>query len=200
MLPYTSLLIKVILGAALGAFSVPAPVSAESAIIAAPEVSAIPFYSQFSDVSSSEWQKKSCGVVSLAMIIDWYSPGATTPETLLWEGLSSGAYINNAGWSHQGLIGLARKYGLTGSAHDLSGISKEAAFAELSEYLKVGPIIASVHYKFDPLNPIPHLVVISGATDDSVRYSDPAEKSGNQEIPLEKFLLAWKKRFIAFHR
>ena len=56
-----------------------------------------------------------------------------------------------------------------------------------------------MHYKLDPTNPIPHLVVVNGVEGDTVYYSDPADKSGGESISIDKFKKAWKKRYIAIH-
>lgn len=156
----------------------------------------VPFYSQFMDITSSKWQKVGCGVVSLAMVIDYYKPDTVSVNTLLSQGIASGAYLQNAGWTYKGLIALGNKYGLEGTSHDLGKTGKEAAFAQFKTYLEDGPVIASVHYKFDPKSTIPHLVVIDGIDGDTLHYNDPAAKSGNKTISTADFLKAWKKRFI----
>lgn len=156
----------------------------------------VPFYSQFKDIQSPTWQKVGCGVTSLAMVIGFYNPNVVTVNTLLKEGIASGAYLQSAGWTYAGLIGLSEKYGLEGNSYDLGKSNSAAAFDELKTYLKDGPVIASVHYKFDPKSTIPHLVVINGLDNGMVNSNDPAAKSGNREISVADFLKAWKKRFI----
>lgn len=167
-----------------------APVAKPSAI------AQVPFYSQFVNISSPKWQKVGCGVTSLAMIIDYYKPKATTVDSLLGEAVKAGAYIPDAGWSHAGLVNASKKYGLTGSVYDLSGSSSTAALASLSASLASGPVIASVHYKLDPANPIPHLIVVNGIKSGVVYYNDPAAKSGQGSISSDAFMKAWKKRYI----
>ncbi|MEK7590416.1 MAG: C39 family peptidase [Patescibacteria group bacterium] len=156
----------------------------------------VPFYSQFSDISAPEWRKLSCGIADLAMIINFYKPGAVSADILLQEGIAAGAFIDDAGWSHQGLVNLARAYGLTGSTHDLSNLDMDAAFVELEKFLKNGPVIASVYYTFDPNSPIPHLVVVNGVKDGEVYYNDPAGQGANEKISIVDFMRGWKKRFI----
>lgn len=159
-------------------------------------VYSVPFFSQFADISASEWKKVGCGITSLAMLIDFYEPEAVTVDELLKQGIADGAYISDAGWSHAGLINLSHKYGLKGESHDLSGSTMDEAFATLTAELKDGPVMASVHYTFTPTNPIPHIVVVSGVRDGKVYYNDPAEKSGGGSISIAKFQGAWKKRYI----
>lgn len=160
-------------------------------------VPVVPFYSQFDDVSDPGWKKLSCGIADLAMLIEYYKPGSiTSVDTLLSEGINSGAYIQSAGWSHQGLANLAVSYGLEGRTYDLSYMSMDAAYSELEKYLTTGPIIASVYYKFEYGHPIPHLVVINGVDGNTVYYNDPATDSGNKSLSVDAFKSAWKKRFI----
>lgn len=157
----------------------------------------VPFYSQFKDITSPSWQKVGCGIASLAMIIDHYADeNAIDVDALLEAGIKSGAYVTDAGWSHAGLIALARPYGLSGQSHSLSHLSLSDAFATLTSVLKDGPVMVSVHYTFEPTNPIPHLVVVNKVEDDRIYYNDPAEPTGNNSISIEKFKRAWKKRYI----
>lgn len=156
----------------------------------------VPFYSQFADISSTAWQKVGCGIAGLAMLIDFYSDEAVSVDTLLQRGIAAGAYLDSAGWIHSGLIGLSKAYGLGGESRSLAGLSMADAFAELEAELINGPVMASVHYTFEPTNPIPHLVVINGVKDGKVFYNDPAEVSGGGSLSIEKFQRAWKKRYI----
>lgn len=156
----------------------------------------VPFYSQFHDISAPEWQKLGCGIADLAMLIEFYKPGGVSVDTLLQEGIASGAYINGAGWSHGGLVLLAEKYGLSGGAYDFSLLNIDAAFLKLEASLSEGPVIASVYYKIEPGNPIPHLIVVNGIDGDRVYYNDPSSGRGGESVSVNDFKQAWKKRFI----
>lgn len=160
-------------------------------------IATVPFYSQFADITAPEWKKIGCGIASLAMLINYYESDTVSVDALLGEGIKANAYISNAGWSHAGLIGLSKKYGLSGSSQDLARLNMSDAFTALKKVLRDGPVMVSVHYTFDPKNPIPHLVVINGVKDGKVFYNDPAEKSGGNSISIEQFQSAWKKRYIA---
>lgn len=157
----------------------------------------VPFYSQFTDITAPEWQKIGCGIASLAMLIDFYSPGEITVDNLLAEGIASNAYISSAGWSHAGLIQLAKNYGLSGEAVYMTDQSMSAAFSSLEKALEEGPVMVSVHYTFKPTNPIPHLAIVTGVENGKVHYNDPAEDSADGTISIEQFKSAWKKRYIA---
>ena len=94
------------------------------------------------------------------------------------------------------MIEVAQKYGLEGNGYDLGNSSSKNALAKLKTSLADGPVIASVHYKFDPKSAIPHLVVIDGIDENTVYYNDPAAKSGEKQIATTDFLKGWKQRFI----
>jgi ABC-type bacteriocin/lantibiotic exporter with double-glycine peptidase domain len=162
-------------------------------VLAVPEV---PFYSQINDISAADWRKVGCGIASLAMLIEFYEPGEVSVDALLNQGIASGAYLKNAGWTHKSLALLSGKYGLKGTPYDLSPSGMDTAFARLEASLKEGPVIASVYHTFDPKSPIPHLVVINGIEGDLVYYNDPAKDSGGNAITVADFKRGWKKRFI----
>ena len=93
------------------------------------------------------------------MLIDFYKP-AVSVDTLLAQGIAEGAYLQNAGWTYNGLISIGKKYGLDGASYDFGATNPKTALAKFKTYLADGPVIASVHYRFDPKSTIPHLVVI----------------------------------------
>lgn len=158
----------------------------------------VPFYSQFEDIASISWKKKSCGIASLAMIVNYYAPGTTTANRVLVQGIAAKAYIENIGWTYKGLISVARSYALVGQAFDYGTQGRAYAFSKLKSHLSEGPVMASVHYHFDPKSTIPHLVVLDGIDDTYVYYNDPAAKEGNKKILIDNFIAGWKKRFIVF--
>jgi len=171
------------------------PASDTTEKLTAPDV---PFYSQFEDIHDPRWQKIGCGIASLAMIINYYHPGAVSVDALLRQGINAGAYATNAGWKHRDLALLGERYGLEGKTYDLAKLDMKSAFAQFKETLEAGPAIASVHYKFDPKSTIPHLVVITGIVGDRVYYNDPSGSAAGEYISTSEFLAAWKKRYIAF--
>jgi predicted double-glycine peptidase len=165
-------------------------------IYAVPDIRSVPFFSQFVDISSLSWKKVGCGITGLAMIIEYYKPGTASVNTLLVAGIRDGAYLRGQGWSHAGLIKVSQRYGFSGKAHNLSKKPGFAAFAQLKEDAKNGPVLASVHYKMEPDNPIPHIVVINDIDNDTVYYNDPATIGGGTKIGIADFLKAWKRKFI----
>lgn len=131
------------------------------------------------------------------MIIDYYNQSKTSVNKLLGQGIAAGAFIENAGWSYSGLIKVSQQYGLTGTSSVLDGETMTTAFASLKKELANGPVIASVHYKFNPNSPLPHLVVIDGISGSTVYYNDPDDKHGEEQISVANFQKGWKKRYIA---
>jgi predicted double-glycine peptidase len=160
------------------------------------ESQTVPFYSQFTDITKPGWQKIGCGIASVAMLIDYYSDEHIDVDRLLERGIANNAYLSDAGWIHSGLIGLSQSYGLDGRSMSLAHLSSDAAVNELTKVLTDGPVMASVHYTFQPSNPIPHLVVINAITDGTVYYNDPAEAAGNGSLSIEQFKRGWKQRYI----
>lgn len=162
-----------------------------------PVIPTVPFFSQFKDIDSPKWQKAGCGITSLAMMIEYYKPDTVDVNTLLQEGLDDDAFSSKAGgWTYAGLIEVAEKYGLTGSSYDYMSDGSKVALAELRKSLSDGPVIASIHYKFQPNNKISHLIVVNGIDGDKVYYNDPAAPEGQLSVSLKTFLGAWKKRFV----
>jgi len=170
----------------------------ESEIVDSQSVPVVPFFSQFEDISPASWKKVGCGIASLAMLIEYYDPGVVVVDNLLQEGIEADAYLDDAGWTYAGLIGVSKKYGMGGQAYDLGNLSMEKAYGELLLELEEGPVMASVHYTFQKSNPIPHLVIINGIDDGKVYYNDPAEETGGGSVSVAQFQSAWKKRYIEF--
>lgn len=139
------------------------------------------------------------------MIFDYWHRGdesLASPEIdeLLKTGLEIGAYIENIGWSHPGLVEMARQYGYEGYNKDLAHIPPQEAWEELIEDLKKYPIMASVYKGLNPEIKSGHVVVVSGLDGPNIYINDPLEGSeerGKQIIPVEKFLAGWKQRYIA---
>jgi hypothetical protein len=158
-------------------------------------IRSVPFYSQFTDITNPAWKKVSCGIAGVAMLIDYYAPAVSADE-LLERGIASGAFLDDVGWTHAGLINLTKKYGLGGSSRDMAGWSMDEAFSQLETVVAEGPVMVSVYYTFVPGHPIPHLVVVNDIDGDTVYYNDPADMEGGGAISIDKFKPAWKKRYI----
>ena len=158
----------------------------------------VPHYSQFQDIPAIEWQSSGCGVASLAMALEFYKPkmGRVSVTNLILQALEFGAYQTNVGWKHKELAALAGLYGLTGKNYDLSELDNRSAFEQFKSVLADGPVIVSIHNKFNSKNTLGHLVVVTGIENDVVFYHDPAGNQKEKAISAGVFLGGWKKRFI----
>ncbi len=156
----------------------------------------VPSFSQISDISSVSWKQKGCGVADVAMIVEFYKPNTTSVQKVLEEGIKSGAYVKNVGWSHQGLASLALKYGLVGKTVDLSVEKNTTALKEFKEIVEEGPVIASIHRGFNPKSPNGHLIVVTGFDDELVYYNDPGKHYGIKTVAMTDFVKGWKKKLI----
>lgn len=152
----------------------------------------VPLYSQISDISSPNWKMKGCGVANVAMIVEFYKPNTTSVQKVLEEGIASGAYVKDVGWNHAGLAGLAKKHGLIGETYNFSSSDKETAFDKFQNILKEGPVIASIHRRFDPKNSNGHMVVVTGADEDFIYYNDPGKREGIRKVSVADFKKGWK--------
>lgn len=160
----------------------------------------VPPRSQYIAIHHHDWKNKSCGVVSVGMILLFYKK-IVDLNVLLEQGLKMRAFKEPVGWIHKGLARLARKYNLHAKTYDWSTNPLEEAFLKLFSFIEYGPVIASVHKNFDPQEG-GHLIVITGYKDGYVYYNEPASEKNQsikRKIPKEKFLNGWKRRIVALY-
>ncbi len=69
----------------------------------------VPYYSQYLDVGDKNWRPRACGVVCLKMLLGAQFVKTPSIDEMIRQGESIGAY-GPSGWTHEGLIALARKY------------------------------------------------------------------------------------------
>jgi ABC-type bacteriocin/lantibiotic exporter with double-glycine peptidase domain len=164
----------------------------------------IGFVSQHSDINDPTWRYRGCGIAALKMLMNYWQSeneacASPATEDLLQTGLALGAYLENIGWSHRGLINIAKKYGYNGYNVDEPNRNSEELYGEMSKVLEAMPLMASVYSKFDPSRGGGHIVVVSGTEGDDLIIYDPEELSsetGRTLISKDKFLNGWKKRYI----
>ncbi|MEK7640801.1 MAG: C39 family peptidase [Patescibacteria group bacterium] len=157
----------------------------------------VPFYSQFQDIPQVEWQSSACGIASMAMVMEFYKPKSVSVSNLLLQALDLGAYKPGIGWKHKELSALAGLYGLSGKNYDYMHLDNQTVFGKFKDFMKVGPVIVSIHNKFNPKATLGHIVVVTGMENGMIFYHDPA--SGNKiekKISEADFLKGWKRRFI----
>ena len=170
------------------------------------------------------WAKRVCGPASLATVIAYYfsknEPAVTESvnrvfkinesedlkklsefliDFIISDGVKNKAYIENVGWSHQGLIDTAVKhFGLRANRFDFAKENGEIAFEQMIKELKTAPVIASIYKNLNSQNG-GHLVVVFGIDDNNVLFADPDINNPNlieRKASIEEFKNGWKKRFI----
>lgn len=152
--------------------------------------------SQRLDFKKDEHKSKGCGIACLGMFIG----SGTDLDELFQTGVDIGAYTPGIGWRHAGLAELGRRFRFPRSQnYDLAALPDVEALKELETALVEGPIIASVHTEYDPLQTEGHLVVLVSLTDEEAEVMDPAAEQREgvlRRVPKDWFLAGWKKRFI----
>ncbi|HXV27247.1 MAG TPA: C39 family peptidase [Candidatus Paceibacterota bacterium] len=169
----------------------------------------VPFISQYQGITDPAWQWRGCGITALKMVMDFWHAGdsgnrTTDMETLFREGTRSGAYREGVGWSHAGLVALARAFGYEAYNRDWAPkgpTPKEpgAAFTELIRELESGPVLVSVFSGLNPARGGGHIVVMTGTESGLVYFSDPEqlnEREGVRVLAAEAFAQAFKARYV----
>lgn len=165
-----------------------------------------PFISQHS--LSEEWAYRGCGLVALKMVLDHWNlqdeRNRTVPvEELLRSAIVLGAYREGVGWSHSGLVEVAKSLGYDAFNRDLPkerpGIIPGDALMVLAEDIARGPVLASVWKNFDPEQKGGHIVVVYGVGEERISFLDPekqSEQEGKVECMKKDFLNGYKMRSI----
>ena len=169
----------------------------------------VPFFSQKTDIDKEYWQLRGCGITALKMVMHhWNTRGAIHAShsiaDLISHGQSINAYIPNIGWSHPGIVNVAKKFGYDGQNYDpvLSQTEIHIAFEQMLTELKKYPILASVFPNFDPTIKDGHIIVVTGFDGTNVHINNPVEKTptlGVKGLDLTSFLNGWKKRYIVIY-
>lgn len=149
---------------------------------------------QYENYFEKYWQKRIYGIISLALIIDYYQKKLPDIKELFKKALEIKGYIKNVGWRHQSLAELAKFYNLKGKNYDFSHLNEFDAFTVSFSFLKEGPFIASIYKNFNPKND-GHLIVINGFVKNKVYFTDPHNPK-KTKIDFEKFINGFKKRII----
>jgi ABC-type bacteriocin/lantibiotic exporter with double-glycine peptidase domain len=157
----------------------------------------VPHWGQYLDITADFWKGRSCGITSLAMILDYYGIKFDLAE-LIEQGVKIDNYNPAIGWKHQTIVDLAEKYGLSAHRTENETVENLVAALDADE-----PVIISIHKNWDPENG-GHLAVINGyfETDGKIEgfyVCDPVGapyKHKDQFIPIDKFNHGWKKRAI----
>jgi len=161
-------------------------------------------HSQLRDVSDPEWHKRSCGVASLKMVVQFVQPDTVLPslDVLIDEGVKQGAYLPSRGWDHRALAEFAEQYVCAATAYDWTALPPRTAFSYFLEDLARYPVIASVTKEFSPSED-GHLIVVTGIDAGNVWVNDPFRMTDEEmvyTVPLGHFEKCWTQRIIYITR
>ncbi len=157
-------------------------------------------YSQFLDIKSRKWREKSCGIIALKSVLEYWGEFVRAYK-LIREGLKIKAYIPGIGWKHAGLASLATRHGFKAKNFDWFKKNDVFAWKNLTKKLKGGPIIVSIYKNLKP-GTSGHLVVVTSIKNGFVHYNDPASRARRgvlKKASEKKFRRGWKKRIIVIY-
>jgi len=69
-----------------------------------------------SEEEATYWERSCCGILCLQMAVEYLKEKSYTTRELITKGQELGAYTDVNGWSHQGLVELAKQLGLEAKA------------------------------------------------------------------------------------
>lgn len=161
-------------------------------------------YSQHLDVVDKSWRPRACGIVALKTTMD--ELGARTPDIdrLITIGLELGAYQEEVGWRHQGLIDIAEQFDLRGQMYDWTDQPPDEAIEALRKILRENPhtTIASIGKDFKPENG-GHLIVLRCVMGQRILYYEPNSFSRlriKRWKGIDRFRAAWRQRIIVIQK
>lgn len=170
-------------------------------------IGGIPVVDQF-EASDKFWKYRACGVATLKMLLISQNKDLNQIhlDELVQEGVKLSAYIEDIGWRHQGLVNLAKKYGVTLTFQkEFFKTEKEKA-----EGLKIinkelrskRPVAVSVHPRFNGQEGS-HLILLVGMNlkINSVagyHIQDPYEGTRGHKyfVTKNEFLAGWRGGMI----
>lgn len=189
-------------------------------------VIAVPYYSQYRDVTDDSWKARACGAVCLKMVLEYFGRkrSLTVPsiDELIQEGIAIKA-TSEAGWVHTRIALLAHNHGFPAYNEEFRSVAvnyekqrfSESEHAEslmrygitkIAETVRAGrPVIVSVSKRFEHKE-LFHQVVLtgirgSGAAVEGFFYNDPdhdsPEEGTNRFVDLATFREHWR-RFAIF--
>lgn len=171
----------------------------------------VPHYSQYLDVTDELWQPRACGVACLKMLLDSRGEHTPTLDEMIAQGCAIGAH-GEWGWKHDGLVALARQYGVKLSRNEWrksdikspDELNEEGILFLISELRAGLAVIVSAIKKFQEDDKF-HMVVLTGFEEKDgmvtgFYYHDSdthARGEGeNLLIPIDIFHAKWRKMAI----
>lgn len=158
----------------------------------------VPYYSQYIDVQDPFWMLRSCTIVCLKMILEFFGENISLVE-LIEKGKNIEGY-GLSGWIHDKIIELANEYDF--DAHREEKMDPYEGIKKIQQYLDKGnPVIVSV-IKYTLEQTKFHSVLIVGYEQEggSVKgfyYYDTEStdkmKGQNHFVDIDTFLGGWRK-------
>lgn len=171
----------------------------------------VPYYSQYLDVTSKEWQPRACSITCLKMLLESKGVQAPSLDEMIIQGDAIGAY-GESGWKQDGVIALAKQYGAKLSRAEWrksetktpDELNEEGINFLISELRAGRPVLASAIKKFEEENKF-HLVVLTGFKehDGNVTgfyyHDSDTQARGEGEhlfVPIDTFRAKWRRMAI----
>lgn len=185
----------------------------------------IQFCSQYRDITQEEWKSKACSISSLWMALKYLKEDfVLSPDELLSEAISIGAFSEAGFWLHDRICLLAHNHGLPAYNEEFKSFpfGKETIYAKniadfgvekIFNFIKnkEGFVISSVPKNFDNIDK-PHSILIHDVkteTENGIKkryfiYNDSeklTEAEGvNLLVDLETFKNLWRKLAIFINK
>ncbi|HBB43986.1 MAG: hypothetical protein UW27_C0001G0012 [Parcubacteria group bacterium GW2011_GWA1_44_13] len=171
----------------------------------------VPYYSQYLDVADELWRPRACGVACLKMLLEAKGEHAPTLDEMIAQGCAIGAH-GEYGWKHDGLVALARQYGVKLSRNEWrqsesntpDELNEEGVNFLISELRSGRPVIVSAVKNFEEDDKF-HMVILTGFEEESGEVagfyyhdSDTASRGDGENlyVPINIFRAKWRRMAI----
>ncbi|MEK7531717.1 MAG: papain-like cysteine protease family protein [Patescibacteria group bacterium] len=162
----------------------------------------VPFHSQY-EISNREWNTRSCGMASLAMVIEFLGSPRVDLFSLVEEGREKGGYQLNIGWKHDYFLQKAKEEGFVGVREEKMNIEEGVLKLQSALEKGVAPIVSG-RKRFFGEERASHLVVLTGfggeGKDFYFLYHDPEmldeHRGAYRKVSLSDFKNDWRKMAI----
>lgn len=119
------------------------------------------------------WDTRSCGIACLRMVYGRLLPGLPIlPATITEELLRAGAYTEQSGWNHAGLVRHGRRNGLAADRLQFSNQDKFTASVR-----RPGALVVSIGPSFESAGTTGHLALVTAITNSGqIRIHRPSSR------------------------
>lgn len=162
------------------------------------------------------FENSGCGVLSLAMVLEFLSKKKIDIKKLKDEGVLIGARVPKYGWTQEGLASLARNKGFNAYLQEFRSVEvnlKDKTFKERNVLINFGinkikellknnnPVLVSVDEDFNK-NTVKHIVVLTGFDDSGFYFNDSRMKTGGKDlfVSFSRFKKYWRRRILVVYK